>query len=118
MTAPSLVLLGYGSPDPRVSQVSHQLRDELLEIRPELDVHVAFLEQGAPQGMSVVNRLVGQGVTEVVLVPLLLSEAFGTPAAVPALIAQAQPPTGAADHRVPAGRPGGPAAVHHRPAAP
>ena len=108
MTAPSLVLLGYGSPDPRVSQVSHQLRDELLEIRPELDVHVGFLERGAPSGMSVVNRLVGQGVTEIVLVPLLLSEAFGTPPAVPALTAQA-----AAAHsglRITAARPVGPEA--------
>jgi sirohydrochlorin ferrochelatase len=106
MTAPSLVLLGYGSPDPRVAQVSHELRDELLDIRPELDVHVGFLEQGAPSGMSVVNRLVGQGVTEIVLVPLLLSEAFGAPAAVPALAAQA-----AAAHsglRITAARPIGP----------
>ena len=108
MTAPSLVLLGYGSPDPRVSQVSHQLRDELLAIRPELDVHVGFLERGGPSGMSVVNRLVGQGVTEIVLVPLLLSEAFGAPAAVPALSAQA-----AAAHpglRITAARPIGPEA--------
>src|SRR5918995_591406 len=73
MTAPSLVLLGNGSPDPRVAQVSHRLRDELLAIRPELDVHVGFLEHGGPSGMSVVHRLVGQGVTEIVLVPLLLS---------------------------------------------
>src|SRR5918995_2249235 len=108
MTAPSLVLLGYGSPDPRVSQVSHQLRDELLEIRPELDVHVGFLEQGAPSGMACINRLVGQGVAEIVLVPLLLSEAFGVPNAVPALTAQA-----AAAHpelRITAARPIGPEA--------
>lgn len=90
MTAPSLVLLGYGGPDPRVSRVSQQLRDGLLDIRPELDVHVGFLDQGAPSGMSVVNRLVGQGVAEIVLVPLLLSEAFAAPAAVPALAAQAR----------------------------
>src|SRR5918994_6650825 len=108
MTAPSLVLLGYGSPDPRVSQVSHQLRDELLEIRPELDVHVGFLEQGGPSGMACINRLVGQGVTEIVLVPLLLSEAFGAPATVSALTAQA-----AAAHsglRITAARPIGPEA--------
>src|SRR5919107_1090796 len=106
MTAPSLVLLGYGSPDPRVLQVSQQLRDGLLEIRPELDAHVGFLEQGGPSGMACVNRLVGQGVTEIVLVPLLLSEAFGAPAAVSALTAQA-----AAAHpglRITAARPIGP----------
>src|ERR671917_1057654 len=108
MTAPSLVLLGYGSPDPRVSQVSQQLRDQLLEIRPELDVHVGFLAQGGPSAMSVVHRLVGQGVAEIVLVPLLLSEAFGAPAAVSALTAQA-----AAAHpglRITAARPIGPEA--------
>lgn len=108
MTAPSLVLLGYGSPDPRVSQVSQQLRDQLLEMRPELDVHVGFLAQGGPSAMSVVHRLVGQGVAEIVLVPLLLSEAFGAPAAVSALTAQA-----AAAHpglRITAARPIGPEA--------
>ena len=31
MTAPSLVLLGYGGPDQRVPQVSYQIRDGLLE---------------------------------------------------------------------------------------
>jgi len=108
MTAPSLVLLGYGSPDPRVSQVSHRLRDELLAIRPELDVHVGFLEHGGTSGMSVVHRLVSQAVTEIVLVPLLLSEAFGAPAAVSAVSAQA-----AAAHRglrITAARPIGPEA--------
>ncbi len=89
MTAPSLVLLGYGGPDPRVPQVSHQIRDGLLDIRPELDVHVGFLDHGGPAGMPVINRLVSQGVREIVLVPLLVSDAFTPPPAVPALAAQA-----------------------------
>ena len=38
MTAPALVLLGYGSHDPRVAQVSRDIRSALLEIRPALDV--------------------------------------------------------------------------------
>jgi sirohydrochlorin ferrochelatase len=108
MTAPSLVLLGYGSPDPRVTQVSQQIRDGLLDIRPELDVHVAFLDHGGPAGMPVINRLVSQGVREVVLVPLLLSEAFTAPSGVPALVAQAN-----AAHpglRITASRPVGPEA--------
>jgi sirohydrochlorin ferrochelatase len=90
MTAPSLVLLGYGSNDPRVPQVSHGIRDALLEIRPELDVHVAFLDHCPPTGSQVVNKLVKHGVTEVVFVPLLLSDAFHGHAEVPALIAQVQ----------------------------
>jgi sirohydrochlorin ferrochelatase len=90
MTAPSLVLLGYGGDDPRVGQVSHGIRDELLAIRPELDVHVAFLDHCPPTGAQVVNKLVKHGVTEVVFVPLLLSDAFHGHAEVPALLAQVQ----------------------------
>src|ERR687894_894523 len=108
MTAPSLVLLGYGSPDPRVPQISQQIRDGLLDIRPELDVHLAFLDHGGPAPMPVINRLVGQGVREIVLVPLLVSEAFSAPPVVPALVAQAN-----AAHpglRITASRPLGPEA--------
>jgi sirohydrochlorin ferrochelatase len=88
MTAPSLVLLGYGSNDPRVAQISHEIRAGLLDIRPELDVHVAFLDYAAPTGLQVANTLVRHGVTEVVFVPLLLSDAFHTQVEVPTVIAQ------------------------------
>jgi sirohydrochlorin ferrochelatase len=108
MTAPSLILLGYGSPDPEVPRVSQQIRDGLLDIRPELDVHLAFLDHGGPAAMPVINRLVSQGVREVVLVPLMVSEAFTSPSAVPALVGQAR-----AAHpglRITASRPVGPEA--------
>ena len=90
MTAPSLILLGHGSHDPKVPQVSHQIREGLLAIRPELDIHAAFLDHCAPSGMQVVNKLVRQGVDEVVFVPLLLSDAFNVQAEVPALLNQVQ----------------------------
>jgi sirohydrochlorin ferrochelatase len=108
MTAPSLVLLNHGSQDPRVSHVSHQIREGLLDIRPELDVYAAFLDQCAPSGLQVANKLVGQGATEIVFVPLLLSDAFHPQAEVPALLAQVR-----AAHpqlRVTASRPIGPEA--------
>ncbi|HEV2929729.1 MAG TPA: CbiX/SirB N-terminal domain-containing protein, partial [Propionibacteriaceae bacterium] len=108
MTAPTLVLLGYGGPDPLVPKVSQRIRDGLLDIRPELDVHVAFLDRGGPAGMPVINRLVSQGVREIVLVPLLLSEAFTAPSAVPALVAQAD--AAHPDLRITASRPVGPEA--------
>jgi sirohydrochlorin ferrochelatase len=106
MTAPALVLLGYGSPDPRVAQVSAQIRAALLEIRPNLVVEVAFLDHCAPSAPKVVAGLVRRGVTEVVLVPLLLSDAFHAQVEVPAAVAaiQAQHP----DVRVLASRPIGP----------
>ena len=88
MTAPSLILLGHGSHDPQVPQVSHQIREGLLAIRPELDIHAAFLDHCAPNGLQVVKKLVGQGVAEIVFVPLLLSDAFNVQAEVPALLNQ------------------------------
>jgi sirohydrochlorin ferrochelatase len=88
MTPPSLVLLGHGSNDPRVHQVSHQIREGLLAIRPELDIHIAFLDHCTPSGIQVVNKLVSHGVEEVVFVPLLLSDAFNVPADVPGLLGQ------------------------------
>jgi sirohydrochlorin ferrochelatase len=108
MTAPSLVLLGHGGPDPRVPKVSQEIRDGLLDIRPELDVHLSFLDGGGPAGMPVINRLVSQGVREIVLVPLLLSEAFTAPPAVPALVAQAN--AAQPGLRITASRPLGPEA--------
>jgi len=88
MTAPALVLLGPGSHDPRVATVSHELRDQILRIRPELEVAVAFLDHGSPSGLQVAHSLVKRDVPEVVLVPLLVSEAFPTSAAVAGLAAQ------------------------------
>ncbi|GAA2103983.1 sirohydrochlorin chelatase [Microlunatus panaciterrae] len=90
MTAPSLILLGYGSSDPRVAQVSHELRAELNRLRPELDVHVAFLDHCPPSGPQVISKLVKRGVQEVVFVPLLLSDAFKARVEVPALVAKVQ----------------------------
>ncbi len=88
MTAPSLILLGHGSNDPQVARASHQIREGLLAIRPELDIHAAFLDHCTPSGMQMVNKLVSHGVEEVVFVPLLLSDAFNVQADVPALLAR------------------------------
>ncbi|MFP5283555.1 MAG: sirohydrochlorin chelatase [Actinomycetes bacterium] len=90
MTAPALVLLSPGSHDPRVASVAHELRDQVLAIRPELDVSVAFLDHCPPSGLQAVHQLVKREVSEVVLVPMLLSEAFPASAEVAALAAQLQ----------------------------
>jgi sirohydrochlorin ferrochelatase len=108
MTAPSLILVGYGSDDPRVAQVSHDIRAGVLTIRPELDVHVAFVAEGQPTGVQVAAKLAKRGVEEAVVVPLLLSDAFHGHAEFPALVAQ----IGAATPglKVAASRPVGPQA--------
>ncbi|WP_375425397.1 sirohydrochlorin chelatase [uncultured Friedmanniella sp.] len=87
MTAPALVLLGYGSSDPRVARVSQRIKAALLEIRPTLDIEVAFLDHGTPSAPQVVSQLALRGASEVVLVPLLLSDAFHAALEVPAVVA-------------------------------
>lgn len=97
MSAPSLLLLGHGLSDPRVAQVGQDIRAGLLDIRPELDIHVGSLEpgeggrlrhSGPSTGIQAVGKLVKSGVRELVVVPLLLSDAFHSQAEVPALVAQ------------------------------
>lgn len=85
MTAPALVVVSKGSPDPRVAQVTHELRKGLQTLRPELTVHGAFLDQCPPSGSQVVSQLVKQGVDEIVLVPLHLTNAVEADAEVEAL---------------------------------
>ncbi|HEY9293818.1 MAG TPA: CbiX/SirB N-terminal domain-containing protein [Microlunatus sp.] len=75
MTAPSLILLGRGGAEPRVAQVSQALRVGLTELRPELDVHAAFMDN-PPTALNVINKLTQRGVTEIVLTPLGIADAF------------------------------------------
>jgi sirohydrochlorin ferrochelatase len=88
MTAPSLVLLGPGSHDPRTPQISRQIAKGLRELRPALDVHAAYLDVTKPDAREVVARLAADGVEEIVLVPLLLSDAFGAKEEVPVLVSE------------------------------
>lgn len=88
MTAPSLILLGTGGSDPRVAQVSHELRAMLTAMRPELDVAVAFLDQGYPRCLQVAGKLARRGVSEIVVVPLHLTDVQPRQPATTALIAQ------------------------------
>lgn len=90
MSAPSVILLGYGSPDPRVSEVTHQVRAGLQELRPNLDVHVACLNHARPTVNTVVGKLARKKVDEAVLVPLLLSDAFKARVEVPAAVTRAR----------------------------
>lgn len=87
MTAPALILLNSGPSDPAVAQVSHSIRDELLAIRPQLVVQSANIGEHS-NALQVVTSLVKRGTEEIVLVPLLLSDAFAPQRDVPALLAQ------------------------------
>ena len=87
MTAPALILLSPDRNEPGVAQVGQEIRDELLTIRPRLDVQLAFLDDH-PSLLSVAAKLVKRGTEEAVLVPLLLSDAFASQQDLPPLLAQ------------------------------
>lgn len=86
MSAPALVLIDHGSPDPRVAQVAHALRESLAVIRPELVVRAAFLGDCPPSPDQIVSQLGDGSVHEVVFVPLGLTHAIETDPAIVELV--------------------------------
>jgi len=89
MTAPALIALAHGSRDPRSAQTITALVDEVKAMRPDLRVEKAFLDLSKPSFQTVVDRLVKKGVEEIVVVPLLLTEAYHAKVDVPEAIAEA-----------------------------
>ena len=83
MTAPALVALAHGSRDPRSAQTIKALVDEVRAMRPDLRIEPAFLELAKPSFGTVVDRLVKAGYDEIVVVPLLLTEAYHAKVDVP-----------------------------------
>jgi hypothetical protein len=89
MTAPALVALAHGSRDPRSAGTITALVDELRRTRPDLRIEPAFLDLCTPSFPTVVDRLVRAGYDEVVVVPLLLTEAYHAKVDVPEAVAAA-----------------------------
>ena len=89
MTAPALVALAHGSRDPRSAATIKALVAEVRAMRPDLRVEAAFLELSKPSFETVVDRLVKKGHDEIVVVPLLLTEAYHATVDVPSAIAEA-----------------------------
>ena len=90
MTAPALIALAHGSRDPRSAATIAELVDQTRALRPDLRIQPAFLELAKPGFASVVDRLVRSGVEEVVVVPLLLSDAYHAKVDVPRAVALAE----------------------------
>lgn len=88
MTAPALIALAHGSRDPRSKATVEALIAETRQLRPDLPIETAFLELSRPAFGKVVDKLVRKGHDEIVVVPLLLSEAYHATVDVPAAIAE------------------------------
>jgi sirohydrochlorin ferrochelatase len=89
MAAPALVALAHGSRDPRSAETITALVNEVRALRPDLRVEQAFLELSKPSFATVVNKLVRAGYDEIVVVPLLLTEAYHAKVDVPGAVAEA-----------------------------
>lgn len=88
MAAPALIALAHGSRDPRSAETITSLVDEVRAMRPDLRIEPAFLELSKPTFAQVVSRLVRAGHDEIVVVPLLLSDAYHAKVDVPAAVAE------------------------------
>lgn len=86
MTAPALILLADGSTDPKVGDVVHTLRVGMQSMRPEVSVHVAFVDHCPPTGPQVIAKLARGRTREVVFVPLNLSSVFADSPAIDAMV--------------------------------
>ena len=89
MAAPALIALAHGSRDPRSAETITALVDEVRSMRPDLRIEPAFLELCKPSFQTVVSKLVRAGHDEIVVVPLLLTEAYHAKVDVPEAIAEA-----------------------------
>lgn len=89
MAAPALVALAHGSRDPRSAATITALVAEARTLRPDLRIEQAFLDLSKPSFQTVVDRLVRAGHDEIVVVPLLLTEAYHAKIDVPQAIAAA-----------------------------
>ena len=89
MAAPALIALAHGSRDKRSAATVKALVDEVRAQRPDLRVEAAFIELSKPDFHTVVDRLVKAGHEEIVVVPLLLTQAFHARVDVPAAVAEA-----------------------------
>lgn len=90
MTAPALIALAHGSRDPRSAETITALTELVACMRPDLRVAPAFLDLTEPDLDAVVDTLVAEGHSEIVVVPLLLTEAYHAKVDVPQAVAAAQ----------------------------
>ncbi|WP_084510789.1 sirohydrochlorin chelatase [Nocardia lijiangensis] len=85
-TAPALIAVAHGSRDPRSAATMAAVVAEIAAARPDLDVHLAFLDLSAPSVEQVVDAVVGQGHTHAIVAPLLLGSAFHARVDLPGLL--------------------------------
>lgn len=90
---PALVLTAHGSADPRSSDITHAVADQIRRLRPWLDVRVAFCERSEPNLRDVLAGLDRPAI----VTPLLLASAYHARVDIPSMIVEAEVPVLQAD---------------------
>jgi sirohydrochlorin ferrochelatase len=89
MHRPVLLVIAHGSRDPRHAATVHALVERVRSLRPGLRVETGFLDFNVPSVHAVMESLAGEGVRDVVALPLLLTRAFHAKADIPAVLREA-----------------------------
>jgi sirohydrochlorin ferrochelatase len=82
----TLILAAHGSRDPRSSANTRAIANQIRRIRPGLDIRVAFCERSTPNLRDVLAAL--DPGRDIVVAPLLLTDAYHAQLDIPSLIAQ------------------------------
>jgi sirohydrochlorin cobaltochelatase len=69
-----MVLFAHGARDPRWAQPFERLRDSVRAGLPDASVELGFLELMTPRLPELLVRMVGQGITDVTVVPVFLGQ--------------------------------------------
>lgn len=85
---PALIAVAHGSRDPRSATTMAAVVASVAASRPDLTVRLAFLDLSAPSLDQVVDELAALGHRDVIVVPLLLGNAFHARVDLPALLAE------------------------------
>jgi sirohydrochlorin ferrochelatase len=93
VTGPALLAVAHGSPDSRAEPVLEALLAQVRSERPGLVAVLSHLGFSDPDVPAALQSLAAQGVSDVVVVPLLLTAAYHAKIDLPSLLAQAS-----ADH--------------------
>ena len=88
-----VILLAHGSPDPRAQDAAIELARSVEAYLPIGRVHCAFLQHGRSLA-EVCERLVENGIGQVVVVPAFVTPAFHVRVDVPAAVAAAEQASG------------------------
>ena len=81
-SGPTLVAVGHGSRDPAAATAMEGLLDAVRTARPGLDVRAAYLDHAEPRLRDLVGTLAGR----LIVVPLLLSDAYHNRVDIPAAL--------------------------------